>query len=145
VACDVEKPFDEFPIDPQRPGRLYSYCKACKAEFMRAATQRWKDRNPEKYRRSTKRTNLRKFARRHGADIDIGLYDQMVAEQDGRCLICGAKPGRIALAVDHDHETGRVRGLLCRSCNQGLGHFRDDPDLLRSAAAYLERGAEQAA
>ena len=112
---------------------------------MRAAFKRWRERNPETYRRSTKRTNLRKFALRHGVEIDIDLYDQMVDEQDGRCLICASEPGSIALAVDHDHETGRVRGLLCRSCNQGLGHFRDDPGLLRRAAIYLERDAKQAA
>jgi hypothetical protein len=78
VACQTEKPFDEFPRDPKRPDRLHSYCKTCKAEFMRAANRRYKRRHPANYRRSTKPTNLRKFARRHEVEINIDLYDQMV-------------------------------------------------------------------
>lgn len=62
-------------------------------------------------------------------------YDEMTATQDGRCLLCGKKA---KLVVDHDHTTGRVRGLLCHPCNTGLGSFSDDADVLRRAADYLE-------
>jgi hypothetical protein len=68
-------------------------------------------------------------------------YDAMLAAQSGGCAICGTPPsvdGR-ALAVDHCHATGLVRGLLCRACNQGLGIFADDPQRLRKAANYLRR------
>jgi len=67
-------------------------------------------------------------------------YDRMYDEQDG-CAVCGrpdADDSGARLVVDHDHETGRVRALLCRHCNAGLGHFADDPDRLRAAAAYLD-------
>jgi hypothetical protein len=57
-------------------------------------------------------------------------YDRILAAQDGGCAICGALPAVRDLAVDHDHKTGAVRGLLCMSCNTGLGHFHDDPELL---------------
>jgi hypothetical protein len=55
-----------------------------------------------------------------------------------RCAICYARPdGTRLLAQDHCHETGNVRGFLCLHCNTGLGHFKDDPRLLRRAARYL--------
>lgn len=63
--------------------------------------------------------------------------DQMVADQGGRCAIC-QRPDPTHL--DHDHDNGRVRGVLCVSCNNGLGLFRDDPKRLRMAARYLEGG-----
>lgn len=72
----------------------------------------------------------------------------LVAEQDNRCAICGqyetdrdASGNVKALAVDHDHATNRVRGLLCQHCNTGLGKFKDDPRLLAVAIAYLARHA----
>ena len=66
-------------------------------------------------------------------------YEQMVAEQNGVCAICGGPPGERSLNVDHDHATGQVRSLLCTRCNIGIGGFRDDPTLILKALAYLER------
>ena len=66
----------------------------------------------------------------------------MLAEQDGRCAVCrSTETGTRGefFDIDHDHATGVVRGLLCRRCNLGVGHFRDNPARLRSAADYLER------
>ena len=68
-----------------------------------------------------------------------------MVEQNGRCAICGVPeyelPSR--LYIDHDHETGKVRGLLCPSCNTGLGHLKDDPEVLLRACIYLlTRGKE---
>ena len=77
--------------------------------------------------------------------ITVEQYQQMLSEQNGVCAICKnpetCKQGGVlmALAVDHDHATGRVRQLLCRSCNVGLGNYNDDPDLLQTAAEYLRR------
>lgn len=81
---------------------------------------------------------------------DIGQYQEMLKAQNGVCLIC-KKEERIVdgktlkpkmLAVDHCHTHGHVRGLLCSACNTALGLFQDDPDLIRRAALYLERGAD---
>ena len=72
--------------------------------------------------------------------ITLAQYDQMLLTQRNGCLICGKSPeenGR-RLAVDHDHASGMVRGLLCSNCNSALGKFQDDPVLLRAAAEYLE-------
>ena len=87
---------------------------------------------------------LRKFG------ITLERYHEMKAAQGGGCAICGKDETRpigkgvrakapMYLAVDHDHETGEVRGLLCGHCNMGLGHFRDSSALLTKAALYLER------
>jgi len=70
--------------------------------------------------------------RRYGIGADD--FDRMVSEQGGRCAICG-RPG--PEHVDHDHATGAVRGILCFSCNGGLGQFKDDLDALSAAATYL--------
>jgi Recombination endonuclease VII len=69
--------------------------------------------------------------------LSLEDYDAMAARQNGVCAICRRKPDKV-LFVDHSHETGMLRSLLCLGCNSGLGHFRDDPALLRAAAAYVE-------
>jgi hypothetical protein len=77
--------------------------------------------------------------------LDINVYNDMYDAQDGKCAICGEEETRIirgkklSLAIDHCHETMNIRGLLCGSCNHGLGHFRDRIDLLESAIAYLKK------
>ncbi|MCP4598529.1 endonuclease VII domain-containing protein [Neptuniibacter sp.] len=68
-------------------------------------------------------------------------YNAMFKKHKGRCYICGKHQSKMKkrLHVDHDHKTGKVRGLLCVICNLGLGCFKDNPARLRSAAEYLER------
>lgn len=76
--------------------------------------------------------------RRYG--LPEGGYQELLAAQGGRCAICGRKPRTRALALDHDHRTGRIRGLLCsgpRGCNKALGVFETDPDIAYRAALYL--------
>lgn len=66
-------------------------------------------------------------------------WDALHDAQLGRCAICLATLAEVAkVCVDHDHETGEVRGLLCNGCNRGLGYFKDDPDRLKRAAEYLD-------
>lgn len=66
-------------------------------------------------------------------------YWHLAIEQQGKCAICGDK---VKLVADHNHETNTARGLVCRLCNTGLGHFRDDPNLLIAAAQYLDTHRE---
>lgn len=68
-------------------------------------------------------------------------YEAMVSRQGGVCALCFSPPGAKALHVDHCHDTGRVRSLLCSSCNTGLGLLQDSPALLRDAARYIEKHA----
>jgi hypothetical protein len=74
------------------------------------------------------------------------VFARMLEQQGGRCAICNraetstSHSGLVkTLAVDHDHATGIVRGLLCEKCNHGLGRFTDDPEILVAAAEYLIR------
>lgn len=81
--------------------------------------------------------------RRYLYGLEPDQYDAMVASQQGRCAICRTdQPGGQSKGgwhVDHEHATGRVRGLLCTRCNQALGLFDDDPARLRAAVEYLRR------
>lgn len=72
-------------------------------------------------------------ARKLGLDRDV--LREVLARRDSPCAICGMSA---RLSVDHDHVTGRMRGLVCTNCNFVLGHAKDDPTILRAAALYLE-------
>lgn len=100
-----------------------------------ASARKWERENPERYRESKRRQNLK---RRYG--ITIEEYDTMLYNQEGVCAICGTEECRVkpSFSVDHDHRTGEIRGLLCNDCNTALGGFKDDARLLRKAIKYLE-------
>jgi hypothetical protein len=74
--------------------------------------------------------------------LSLSKFEAMVNKQNGVCSICGQPPKKKrnshTLCVDHDHETGEVRGIVCDPCNRGLACFRDDPRIMRSAARYME-------
>lgn len=107
-----------------------------------ANMREWYAANAEK----VKNTEMR---RRYG--ISFADYQRMFEDQGSKCALCSCEEIRIdhrtkkisRLAVDHDHKTGAVRALLCHTCNNGLGAFKDDPDRLRAAIVYLERYAPQ--
>lgn len=72
-------------------------------------------------------------------DLSMDKYEQMVEEQGNQCAICSVSFDEYQPHVDHDHDTGDVRALLCTKCNTGLGQFQDDPDLLQNAIDYLAK------
>jgi len=86
-------------------------------------------------RRTSRATGLR-----HRHQMTVVEYDHLFEKQQGRCAICERAQEGLRLAVDHSHQTGERRGLLCRACNLGLGNFRDDPASLQRAIEYLVRG-----
>lgn len=75
--------------------------------------------------------------KRQGIDIDYDKYEGMLKDQDKCCAICDFEPNGADLAVDHDHDTKKIRGLLCQNCNTALGKFRDSPARLKRALEYL--------
>jgi len=120
-----------------------AYCKECLAEKARkkywanpkhaqAINRKAREKNPETYAR-----NHRKALIKAKYGLTLGDVATMLAEQKGLCLIC-----RLPMArpnIDHCHSTGRVRGLLCRKCNSGLGCFGDSKINLLNAIQYLEK------
>jgi Recombination endonuclease VII len=87
--------------------------------------------DPEHQRREHAKHVTRTFG------IEIEEYERLAREQGGVCAICERVPGKRRLCVDHDHDTGRVRALLCGACNRAIGCMADDPALLELAAQYL--------
>lgn len=71
--------------------------------------------------------------------ISIAEYESLLKRQRGVCAVCKKEPIKRRLDVDHDHRTGKIRGLLCPNCNNGLGRFLDSVLLLRAAAKYLSK------
>jgi len=114
----------------------------------RERARQWAAENPDRratyqaaYRKRPERKRMMRdayYRRTYGISADE--VDEMLEAQSGGCAICGEKAERLAsMHVDHDHEHGHLRGLLCSTCNQGLGHFRDDPAVLLRAIVYLRQ------
>jgi len=114
--CGDEKKLAEFPVKGRlkNGNKRYGYCKLCHVTYQR----------------------LQKLAR---FGITENEYDRIEAYQGLACAICNRPPkeGGQRLAVDHDHKTGLVRGLLCWSCNRTLGFVREDVARLRAMISYL--------
>jgi hypothetical protein len=70
--------------------------------------------------------------------------EQVTKMRSEGCEICGSSLADSQLHIDHDHQTGKFRGVLCMNCNTGIGRFQDDPQLLEAAARYLIRPLEDA-
>jgi hypothetical protein len=81
------------------------------------------------------------YWKRQGIILTVEGYDKMLSEQNGCCAICGELrlPDQRVLVVDHNHNTGKIRGLLCHPCNMGIGQLKDSLDVLRKAVLYLEK------
>lgn len=95
-----------------------------------------------KYKKGTTRKGDRRAERLRRYGLSKADYERMLVRQSGRCAICLKVPDE-PLCVDHCHKTGQVRGLLCRRCNLGLGHFSDDLDVFSRATRYLKTAQGQ--
>lgn len=113
--CKTEKPIAEFSLRRKTGTVRHSYCKDCQGHVMRE----WL----------------------YGVSQDV--VEAALLEQEGRCAICRTEFGRpkssSGMVVDHDHDAGDFRGLLCSQCNKGIGCLRDDVAVMKAAIEYLER------
>jgi len=141
--CQIQRADTTQPWGPDnfywKEASVSAELRADRAAYMREWSRKAREANPN-YTKNI-------FLKRHYG-ITIDRYNEMLAEQDGCCAICGKEEnneirGRtLSLAVDHDHATGAVRALLCSACNTALGLFRDDKALLNAAVAYLDKHLE---
>lgn len=119
-TCNTEKPSSEFYLEKDKRAQngiaQRSTCKPCTED--------------RKYKRFIEKTY----------NFTFDQYEDLFDKQGGKCAICESRIGNNRtgrLFVDHCHETHKVRGLLCSSCNHGLGQFKDSPKLLQKAISYL--------
>jgi hypothetical protein len=126
TKCGELKPLSEFRKKIHKSGNVgkRSACKTC--EYSRITA--WRHRSSEKIRNERLRNNF---------GISLSEYNKMLEDQGGFCAICGGVDQNKALAVDHDHETGEIRGLLCSKCNTTLGLIHDDVVTAERIALYL--------
>src|SRR5262245_36977137 len=122
--CGENKPASAFQVQSAKKNGLSSWCKECLSTY----------RNQGKHK-------AKSWSRLYGLTPEG--YTALLNKQSGVCAICGESETRIhrgstmMLAVDHDHKTGLVRGLLCKTCNAAIGYFKDDVALLEKAILYL--------
>ena len=127
--CLEVKSLDDFGT---RKGGQYirTACKLCYNARLKA----WRDQHTTNIEGVIRKgTSLR---RKYG--ISVEQFEDMYISQNGACFTCRVPNDGVLMHVDHDHETGIVRGLLCRKCNFALGLANDDPSLLRTLADYVE-------
>lgn len=144
--CGEIKPLAQFVKSKLKKDGHANWCKACKQA---------KQRQNYTYEGGRDKWLRMKYG------LSLAAYDQMFAEQGGKCAICGneewcnpsgpvwardmkRRSSQRVLHVDHDHDTGQVRALLCNRCNRGIGAFEDDPDRLLVARDYLLKWKESA-
>lgn len=141
-GCNLTKSLEDFSLRKSSSDGLQSKCKVCCAKYRKDNREQIKnylqskrEQNREHYRELDRRYSRKKTLKKYGLTEE--QYGQMVGNQEGKCLICFRVPTD-NLVVDHCHETGIVRGLLCRKCNAAIGALDDSPDLLKRAITYLE-------
>jgi len=126
TSCKEIKGYSEFYKNKSTEDGFRPDCKKC----ANISSKKWNGNNREKVRLSYNYWNT---------GVKPELYKEFLELQNGLCAICGKtnEDNKKNLAVDHDHKTGKIRGLLCNRCNIGIGYLEDNIKTLKSAAKYL--------
>lgn len=142
--CLIKQSLDNYRSHSTTKDHKRTICKSCDD----ANQRRWYAANKEEYAATTLAWQRKNPEKRKGyrikATYGISFDDflDMLKAQENKCKICGTahsmNTSKTRLCIDHDHVTGKVRGLLCDKCNRGLGVFRDNPEFLLKAAEYLK-------
>ena len=156
--CLQTKPVEKFYIRKDN-GNLSGACRQCLNEKQ----NEWRRNNPEARRATERKTAAKNRIRRNEQarqrskdhpekklncrlkreyGINLSILESIKEYQSYKCAICNKDLLGKNLHIDHDHETGKIRGLLCSQCNVGIGMLNDNPILLRDAARYLEESCD---
>ena len=140
--CNIEKALSDFFTNVKRKDGVSTYCKPCQLEY-----QRNRYNNPEQHKQhkmdrniylKNRKDSVRKWYLKTTYGLTPEEYEKLYDKTNGKCYIC-LESKDYYLHVDHDHETGKIRGLLCNNCNRGLGLFKDSKDSLLRAVKYLDK------
>jgi len=128
--CNIEKDKSAFHKDRRSLNGLRSRCKQCGKMFASEPV------NKEEHKLKKREYDLKK-----DFGISLNEYNDIYMLQNGQCGICGIhqKDLKISLSVDHDHLTGKIRGLLCTKCNTALGLYNDNEETLLKAILWLRK------
>ena len=135
-VCNIRKPFESFYNFKNKSDNKSYRCKTCDYDARKAYSKR----HPKRFNRLARNQSL---LVRYG--ITIEEYEKIFEDQGNCCAICkgtstkSMSEERTSFSVDHCHETGKVRGILCNQCNRGLGMLGDSLESLKSALTYLEK------
>jgi hypothetical protein len=153
TKCGQEKDFKMFHKDKHNPDGFTYACKECRNN----AYNEYYKKNPEKQKEknNSQKSNRKKYyssvegiksSRRSHLkrmfNISLEDYNELLERQNFKCVICNGYETSYrneVLSVDHCHNTGKIRGLLCNTCNRALGLFKDNKELLTNAIKYLEQ------
>jgi hypothetical protein len=164
TKCGIEKEIAEFSKDKLGKNGLHWVCKTCVQIYVKSYQQRNKEKI-NKWHRNYRKENKKKILIRERSyykknkdrflnkrlkyhfGITLEQFNLLLKNQNGVCAICGNKETAIngatkkvrLLNVDHDHQTGKVRGLLCSKCNHMIGLGNDDTNIFKSAINYLKK------
>lgn len=127
-TCQEFKPVSEFNKNKSTKTGYHNQCRAC--------SKLWKP-TPEALAAARKKT--REWNRLKSTGFTPEEFQEKLSNQGNVCAICGTdNPGKLDFCADHCHSTGQKRGVICRKCNAGLGHFNDNIESLKAAIEYLE-------
>ena len=153
--CKLEKDLSEFYKSKRTKDRVRCYCKICEKNINQ--TEHYKELNKIRskkyyttkgYKDRTSRYNKLEYVKIRTKEcnliknygITLEQYNELLLQQNHKCAICGKDEIQLKrkLAVDHDHKTGKIRGLLCNNCNIGLGNLQENINILKKCISYLE-------
>jgi hypothetical protein len=155
-TCGKEKPLIQFHKHRGCKDGRDPNCSTCRSfdinlwrkehpETIRRTKHEYYERNKDRIIAKSRRQygltkpNVRNNQLKSRYGVTLEFYQELLASQGNKCAICGAEEpeGRGGFHLDHDHATGKVRGILCHRCNSALGMARDNPETLDAMAAYL--------